>query len=90
MVGVLAQILVAVSSTYMIVIRDMVFDYVDLVGRKMTVKERSERHKTSRELNIDAAKDDVKKQPVPFGLRCKRMWRFFVTKKAPKSIIQAK
>ena len=81
--------LIAVTIIYIMIIKEMVFDYVELVGRKMTVKERAARQRTSKNMNLKD-EHDCKKQPVPFKLRLKRMWRFFVTTKAPPSIIKAK
>jgi len=46
----IAQCLLGVTTTYMIVIKSMLFDYLDLVGRKMTVKERASRRKTLKDV----------------------------------------
>lgn len=82
----IVELMVAISSIHLVVIRQMVMDYLDLACRKMTQKERSARLKTRLTCKIEED-DDPKNRKVPLGLKVKRLWRFFFTTKVPESAI---
>ena len=80
----LAIVLLSVAIVYIYVIHRMVFDYLDLVARKMTYKEREARKIAAKELNIT----DWKNDPVPLRLRLERYWNFFIVKPIPESVLK--
>mmetsp|Transcript_23901 Transcript_23901/g.32033 ORF Transcript_23901/g.32033 Transcript_23901/m.32033 type:complete len:236 (+) Transcript_23901:1120-1827(+) len=84
--AVFASVLISVSAIYIFAFRSMALDYLDLVGRKLTVKEREARKKTARDLNLDKSAD-LKNLPLPLKLRVQRMVNFFFLRKVPPSII---
>ena len=81
----LAMVLISVAATYILVINSMVFDYLDLVARRMTFKERAARMIAVKEVGCA----DFKNDPVPIKLRIERYWDFFCVRKGPESVIEA-
>ena len=72
----------------MIVIRDMLKEYLNNVCLKVTLKEKKARADCIKELGLDK-KADFKKQPISIKLRIKRLIRFFFLRKVPTSVIKA-
>ena len=80
--SILAALITNVALGYILVIRPMVEQYIDLVNRHMTMKEYVARRQSSREQCI---KDEFKTGTVPFKAAVKNQYRFFCKKKIPKS-----
>ena len=83
----LAALTFYITVGYMTVIKGMLSDYLDLVARKMTMKEDRARKQCLKDLELPPAAD-FKTQPVPFNLKVKRFLRFFL-KKSPPSVLKA-
>ena len=83
----LAALTFYITVGYMTVIKGMLSDYLDLVARKMTMKEDRARKQGLKDLELPPAAD-FKTQPVPFSLKVKRFARFFL-KKSPPSVLKA-
>ena len=80
--SVLAAITINFALGYILVIKGMLSEYIDLVSRHMTMKERAARKRSSREQNI---KDEPKNGPVLLADAMRNHYRFFCKKKIPKS-----
>ena len=76
-----------IAVGYMTIIKGMLSDYLDLVARKMTMKEDRARKQCLKELELPPAAD-FKTQPVSFKLKVKRFTYFFL-RKTPPSILKA-
>ena len=77
-----------VAIGYMVVIRDMLREYLENVCRKLTLKEKKARADCIKELGLEKM-IDFKKQPISIKLRVKRLIRFFFLRKVPPSVIRA-
>ena len=75
----LAAFAIYLGSSYCVVIHTMLVDYLDLVSRKMTLKEKSERRKMVKELKDGNEEEvvDLKMEPVKIGVRVRRLLAFF-------------
>mmetsp|Transcript_717 Transcript_717/g.1014 ORF Transcript_717/g.1014 Transcript_717/m.1014 type:complete len:193 (+) Transcript_717:1346-1924(+) len=75
-----------IAMGYDLVISDMLFEYLDLVSRHLTTKEKAARLQSTKEKCLD--KDsDFKRQDVSTKLKCMRFWVFCCARKIPKSQI---
>ena len=82
--SIIAAILIFIAMGYTLVIRDMLFEYLDLVARHTTTKEKVARLQTVKEKCLDRD-SDFKLQEVPMKMKCKRFFTFCFNKKYPKS-----
>ena len=84
--SVLASCSLFAAFGYLGFIHGMLIDYIDLVSRHLSQKERASRKRALRDMCL---KDDPKlEEPVGFKLGCKRFYRFFCKRKVPKSNIK--
>ena len=88
LMALVAHVTCLLSTLYLKMIKSKVANYLDLLGRKMTLKERSARRKTRHNLKLDEM-DDPKNNPVRLRLRLTRFYRFFVAQDVPRSVIEA-
>ena len=77
----LGAIAIYCGSSYCVVIHSMLSDYLDLVSRKMTLKEKSERKKMVKELNNGVEEEggvvDFKMEPIGMRVKVRRLYAFF-------------
>ena len=85
--GRLSSALLINTCAYMAIIQIMVREYLDLISRKLTSKEKVVRAKTAKELNMDKS-EDFKNKPMSVQKRMQNIWYFFVERKVPESIIE--
>ena len=78
-----------VGTMFVISINSMVWDYLDLVSRHMTIKEKVSRLKAIKELGL-VKKDDFKLKKIPVMKRVKQIVRFFCScRQAMPSVLKA-
>ena len=80
--SILAAITINFALGYILIIKGMVAEYVDLVSRHMTMKERAARRQSSKDQMM---KDEFKNGPVSFKVALKNHYRFFCKKRVPRS-----
>lgn len=84
----LAAVIIYFAFGYILIIRDMLFEYLGLVSRHLTQKELKARLQCTKE-NLLGKENDFKNKSVPCGLKMKRFYRFFCAKKIPKSQLKS-
>ena len=79
----LSAIYVYIGMGYCLVIREMLWEYLDMVSHKLTKKEAKARSQCAKERCLESK--DPKLEDVPFGVKVRRHCAFFCCRRVIKS-----